>query len=423
MHTLLQILIEEFQENIQLFTDGVVERSNYFSEIPNKIRVAIGMRRTGKTYLLWQLIQKLLKDTPISQLLYINFEDNRLLPMNQEKFSNLLDAFYSLYPENHERLCYFFLDEIQNVVGWETVIRRLFDSKKSKIYLTGSSAKLLSKEIATSLRGRSIATEVWPFSFEEYLKARKLELPTSWGRKSIDLLTHHLKSYLHCGGFPEIVSLIETINLAEEDQRRILQDYTSMAVLRDIVERYRITNISLINYLIKMLLKNVGNPFSVHKLFNDLKNQGFSVGKMTIHDYLSYIEDSYLAFNVPLFSESIRKVQTNPRRIYAIDSGLIRANAFGFSENIGHYFENLVYLDLRRAGHTVYYYLTESQPRLEVDFMTQDPRGQFHLYQVCWDTADAQTLARKKTALSVASKELKIDGQLITPETYFKDFL
>ncbi len=423
MNKLIQILTEEFQTRVNTFTDGV-ERDIHFPEIPNKVMVAIGMRRTGKTYLLWQIITKLLQTTPITQLLYINFEDNRLLPMSQEKFSELLDAFYTLYPENHERLCYFFLDEIQNVTEWQTVIRRYLDSKKVKIYLTGSSAKLLSKEIASSLRGRALAAEVWPFSFNEFAQARHFSYPHKpWGKKADDLLLAELKNYLLCGGFPEVTSLVEGAPLAEEDRRRILQDYTSVVIFRDIIERHKITNISLVHYMIKTLLRNASGNFSVHKFYNDLKSQAFSVGKMTIHDYLSHIEDAYLAFMVPLYSESARKVQTNPRKIYVIDSGLINANTLKFTADLGHYFENLIYLDLRRAGLTIYYYLTQSQPRLEVDFLTQDPLGKMRLFQVCWNIQDAKTLARETTALNAAVTELQVQGELVTPESYFTSFL
>lgn len=423
MNHYIQTLIEELQSKINLYKDGV-RRFARFPEVPNKIKVAIGMRRTGKTYFFWQMMNSLLAKVPITQILYINFEDNRLLPMTQEKFSQLLDSFYAVYPENHEKECYFFLDEIQNVSEWQTVVRRYLDSKRVKIYLTGSSAKLLSKEIASSLRGRAITTEIWPFSFEEFLNARQLRWPEKpWGKKAMDHLLHWLKVYLFSGGFPEIVFTGEGVELAEVHRRQILQDYTSLVILRDIIERHNITNTSLIRYIIKTLLKNTGCQFSVHKFYNDLKSQGFAVGKMTIHDYLSYVEDAYLAFTIPLFSESLRKVQTNPRKIYTIDSGLIKANIFGFSENVGHYFENLVYLDLRRAGHIIHYYYTDSQPRLEVDFLTQDRLGKMHLYQVCWDTQDKQTLAREERALMMANKELQIEGMLITPESYFTDFL
>jgi predicted AAA+ superfamily ATPase len=487
MNRLLLTLLQELQDRVAAFADGV-ERETKLPPIPNKIMVTIGMRRTGKTYFLLQHIEKLLKENvALTRILYANFEDTRLHPLTFENLSALLDGFYSLYPENHDQLCYLFLDEIQNIENWEAVIRRYFDTKKVKIYLTGSSAKLLSKEIATSLRGRSIATEIWPFSFTEFLTAKKIRLPEIYGQKSLDKLTHWLKIYLKQGGFPETLEferemenkLIEiwrkvlgtqninnnsnffdlgghslsaieiivainkqlganidlknmleaqTINqlnnmlgIAEENRRRILQDYLSAVIFRDIVERYKVSNIELIRYMINFMLKNVGCSFSVNKFYNDLRSQGHTIGRVTVYNYLNYIEDAYLAFTVSLYSESFRKEHTNPRKIYAVDTGLVSACTFGFAENTGHHFENLIYLDLRRANHKIYYYLTKT--RKEVDFLTQDLLGKWHLFQVCWDTTDAQTLERETTALQEAEEELKITGECVTPSNYFTSFL
>jgi len=422
MSTLILTLAEELQKKITTLGKGVA-REVTLPNISNKIMVAIGMRRTGKSYFLLQAIKQLHRQEKItlSRILYLNFEDDRLFPLTTQKFSDLLDSFYSTHPENHDQLCYLFLDEIQNVDNWQQVIRRYFDTKKVKIYLTGSSAKLLSKEIATSLRGRSIATEIWPFSFTEFLKAKKISLPKTYGQRSLDILTTHLKIYIKQGGFPEINCFPSDSEITQEDRQRILQDYLSVVIFHDIVERHNITNISLVRYMLNFLLKQVGHSFSIHKFHNDLKSQGFAVSKTTVHDYLSYIEDAYLAFAVPLYSESLRKVQSNPRKIYAIDTGLINACTFGFAENIGHYFENLIYLDLRRARHEIYYYLTAT--RKEIDFLTRDPQGKWHLFQVCWNVEKHETLEREVTALEEAEKELHIKGECITPTTYFTFFL
>jgi len=416
MEVLLQTLIEEFREKIAFLSKNQnVVRDSRFPNISDKIMVAVGMRRVGKTYLLFQMVLELLKTVPVTRILYINFEDDRLYPITQQKLRELLDGFYTLYPENHDHLCYLFLDEIQNADQWHAVIRRYFDSKKVKIFLTGSSAKLLNKEIATSLRGRSVAIEVWPFSFEEFLRAKQADYPQGpWGKRRLDYLKGWLSTYLEQGGFPE------TTVLQTQDRRRVLQDYVSIVIFRDIIERYKITNISLIEYMIKTLIRNVGCNFSANKFFNDLKSQSFAVGKMTIHDYLSHIEDAYLSFTVPLYSESLRKTQTNPRKIYAIDTGLASAYSTKFTRDLGHFFENLVYLDLRRKGHKIYYYLTAT--RREVDFLSQDPEGKWHLYQVCWNMEDEQTVQREMIALAEAEKELGIKGECITPTSYFTSF-
>ncbi len=417
MPLLLQEILEEFQAKITQF-NHTVPREIRLPDIINKIKVAIGMRRTGKTYFLLQKIKKLLAKNPelITRILYLNFEDDRLLPLTAPKLGELIDNFYTLYPENHQLLCYFILDEIQNVPQWEIVVRRFFDTKKVEIFLTGSSAKLLSKEIATSLRGRSLATEIWPYSFKEYLLAKEMTLPKKpFGKISHDTFLKLLNDYIKEGGFPEVV------NLEALDRNRILQDYVDVVIFRDIIERHNITNIPLIKYFIKTLISASGSPFSVNKFFNDMKSQGMNVSKMTIHDYLGYIEDAYLLFAVPLYSESIRKTQTNPRKIYTIDTGLINAYTSRSSENLGHLFENLVYIELRRKGHEVYYYLTKE--RYKVDFLSKDYNNKFHLFQVVWDMNNPETMQREIRALKAAENELKIKGKIITPESFLTSLL
>lgn len=417
MNHLLPILLSEFKEHFDA-TAKFVSRHVQFPELPNKIKVAIGMRRTGKTSFLFQTIRQLLQDKkiPWTRFLYLNFEDDRLSPCSQQQFRELLEGFYKIYPENHDEVCYFFLDEVQNIEDWALVIRRFFDTKKIQIYLTGSSAKLLSKEIATSLRGRSIPIEIWPYSFQEYLSAQNINLePGLRGQKTQDILLKHLKLYIAHGGFPE------TIGTQLIDQRQLLQDYTELVIMRDIVERHSVTNISLLKYLIKTLLKNTAGGFSVHKFANDIKSQGLSGSKNTIYDYLSYIEDAYLAFLLPLYSESMRKMMSNPRKIYAVDSGLVNAFSFGLNQNSGHLFENLIFLDLKRAGHKIHYYLTKE--RYEIDFLTEDRFGEKHFYQVVWDTSDKKTLEREMRAIKSAENELKIQGKLVTPENYINGVL
>jgi hypothetical protein len=415
MADLLETIIEEFESVLEESGESL-PRDLAFPDIPSLIQVAIGMRRTGKTYFLFQTIRGLLQEgITRGQILYVNFEDERLLPMTQKELGLLIDSFYSLYPENHDRLCYLFFDEIQNIEGWALVIRRLFDTKKVKIYLTGSSAKLLSKEIATSLRGRSISTEVWPYSFKEYCTAHHISpLEKPIGAKKLDIYRKHLMAYLACGGFPAVQSM--QLN----DRRTVLQSYVDSVVFRDIVERYGIKNPLLIKYLIKTLLKNTSSSFSIHKFYNDVKSQGYAVGKDTLYLYLTYIEDAFLTFSVPLFTDSPRKMESNLKKIYSVDSGLTNAYLL-ISENWGPLFENLIYLDLRREGRKIYYYKTESG--YEIDFLVINPDNSKELFQVVWDVSSPMTLEREERALAQAEKELGIRGRLITPETYLRNFI
>ncbi len=169
------------------------------------------------------------------------------------------------------------------------------------------------------------------------------------------------------------------------------------------------------------MINAAASGFSINKLYNDLKSQGFAVSKDTLHDYMGYIEDAYLAFYSTLFTESLRKSQTNPRKLYAIDTGLVKAYSLSLMANLGRMFENLVYLDLRRMGCEVYYYLTEN--RHEVDFLAIDPEGRQKLIQVAWDVTDQVTWQREERALEAAMKELKVPGCIVTLESYLREGL
>ncbi|MDE3055120.1 MAG: ATP-binding protein [Verrucomicrobiota bacterium] len=411
---ILKKLLGEFWDKLDRIKDFTV-RDAEFSDVSGKIKVAMGMRRSGKTYFVYQHIFKLIREgIPKSSILYINFEDDRLLPTDQKKMALLIDAFFSLYPENYDRRCYLFLDEIQNVDHWPLVVRRLQDSKDVEIYLTGSSAKLLSKEIATSLRGRALATEIWPYSFQEYLRAKKICLNHElYDKKTEDKLTHLFLDYLTSGGFPEIVAIDNP-----DFKQKILQEYIDIAIYRDIIERHGIKTTGIIKEMILSMLHNVGRPFSINKFYNDLKSRGYSVTKDVLYDYADHIEDAYLAFLVPLYDLSIRKVQTNPKKNYSIDSGIARAVTLDYENDRDRLFENIVYLELRRLECKVSYYLTEE--RYEIDFIVQSTRGQKKFFQVVWNADDHATMEREQRALHAGMKEQKIEGKIITLNSYLE---
>lgn len=409
--SLLLTLEEEFRQNLTLTTNSVL-RDYRFPEAKTVIKVAVGMRRSGKTYFLFQTIRNLIVEgLPLDRILYINFEDDRILPLHQKEMGQMIDEWYTLYPKNHDQCCYLFFDEVQNVEGWPLVLRRMLDTKNVQIYITGSSAKLLSKEIATSLRGRSLAIEIFPYHFTEYLTAHGFSVPTGpFGKKVLDQQRAHLLDYFRIGGFPGVQKM------SANERLESLQNYVEMVTFRDIVERHQITNTALLKYFIGFLLKNVSAPFSIHKFYNDIKSQGHKVAKDSLYSYLGYLEDAFLIFTVPIFTESLRRRQTTPKKIYAIDNGLISANTFNISENRGKYLENLVYLDLRRQGKKIFYYLTTDG--YEIDFITQDSKGEYEIIQVVWDMTDLSTVEREKRALHQAEKELGFPGKLIDWETY-----
>lgn len=409
----LLLLLGEFHDKLGRLKD-LVTRDAKFPNAPGKIKVAMGMRRAGKTYFLYQHILQLLeKGVDKRAILYLNFEDDRLLPLDEKKLARLLDAFYTLHPENHERLCYLFLDEIQNVLDWPIVIRRLSDTKQVEIFLTGSSAKLLSKEIATNLRGRSLATEIWPYSFQEFLRAKKITIDQRlYSQKVRDHLAQVFRQYLMEGGFPEIIPFEPDV------KNQTLQEYLNVTLYRDIIERHEIIHHALIKYMIFSMIHNVGKPFTINKFYNDCKNQGYQISRDLLYDYAKYIEDAYLAFSIGMYDRSIRKVQTNPKKIYTIDSGLTRAITLEYENDFGRLFEGVVYLDLRRLGCKVSYFLT--QDRHEIDFLAQTPQGQKKFFQVAWDIGNPDTLQREQRALEAGMKELNIEGEIITLDSYLR---
>jgi uncharacterized protein len=413
MRSLIETLLEEAFAAVSAIKDGV-PREAQLPHADNMIKVAIGMRRSGKTYFLYQTINQLLTQGISSeQILFINFEDDRLMPMDAKKMGELIDNFYSLYPENHHRRCYLFLDEIQNVTDWHLTVRRYFDTKDTQIYLSGSSAKLLSTEINTTLRGRSLAIEISPYSFREYLFAHSLPLPERpFGQASFDKIKSFLLNYLSIGGFPAVQTMLP------HEWRETLQNYVELTILKDIIERHNISNTHLLKYLTTALLKNTASPFSVNKFYNDIKSQGYKVGKETIHTYLDYLQDAFLIFAVPIYSASEREKQNKPKKIYAADIGLINAVGINPEESYGKLFENLVYLDLRRQHKEIYFYQTCDG--YEIDFVAISQNGEKELIQVAFETWDSKTLEREQRALTQAEKELGIPGRIITVRDYLK---
>lgn len=414
METFLQTLQEEFYTALKN-SENCVWRKYQFPEAKNLAKVAIGMRRSGKTYFLFQTMRDLISHhIALDRLLYLNFEDERLLPMDQKKMGELIDSLYTHNPNLHDEKCYLFLDEVQNVEGWPLVVRRLLDTKNIEIYITGSSAKLLSKEIATSLRGRSIAMEIQPYNFAEYLSSKEIPLPEGpFGRKLLDKYGVHLVGFFQRGGFPGVQSL------STQERIETLQNYVDVVVFRDVVERHKITNIKLLKYFTGVLLKNISSRCSITKLYKDIQSQGYKVGKDTLYNYLEHLEDAFLVHTVPIFTESLRISETTPKKIYGVDNGLINATTFNLSLNFGKLLENQIYLDLRRQKKEIFYYLTSEG--YEVDFITKDWEGHYEMIQVVWDQKDPKTLEREERALKSAEKELGFKGRIIDWETYIKE--
>jgi uncharacterized protein len=359
---LLKSEIEEVykeQQSMLYAKDKSIKR-NKFDQVTNNndfVQIISGIRRCGKSTLLHQLMSKYKK------IAYLNFEDPRILNFEVSDFIKLEE----IIPKDTQA---YFFDEIQNVVKWEIFVRKLHDNKK-KVYITGSNASLLSKDLGTRLTGRYLNAELFPFSFNEFLEFSK-------SSKSVQ----SVEKYLEKGGFPEYL---------KQQNTEVLQNLLKDIVLRDIAIRYGIRNIKTLMDIALFLLSNVGKEST----YNGLKKT-FEVGSAnTVLDYLTWLEDAYLLFFLQKFSWSAKSRNINPRKVYAIDNGFITANSLSFSKDKGRLLENAVYLHYRSKGLQMYYF----KEKQECDFVLFKNNTCQSVIQVCYE-------------LNSDNKEREINGLL-----------
>jgi len=291
--------------------------------VPGKAHAVIGMRRAGKTTFLRQLLDERRAYLPPERALYLSFDDDRLAGIAVDQLGFLLEEFYRRHPALRGReTVHWFLDEIQLVPGWDRFVRRVLDSEKVEVVVSGSSARMLSREVHTSLRGRGMATVIRPFSFREFLRHRGEE-PTkearSWTAAGRSLVEMRFREFLIQGGFPEVQGLAAGLRI------ELLQGYVDTVLFRDIVERYGVSQVAALRWLVRQCLRNPAGSFSAHRLHLDLKAQGNGVGKDAVHEFLGHLADAFLLSAVGLATESERQRNSNPRKIYPADPGLIRA--------------------------------------------------------------------------------------------------
>jgi predicted AAA+ superfamily ATPase len=368
--------------------------------VRGKALAVIGMRRSGKTTFLWQcLADRLAAGAPRESLLYFSFEDERLAGLPVEELSWIVEEFFRLQPGLRDaRKATFFFDEIQTVVGWEAFARRLLDTEKVEMFLSGSSARLLSREVATSMRGRAMEVLIHPFSFRETLRHMGAEPIAPWDRLAKAVrsdLDRRLGRYLALGGFPEAV------DIEQRDRVALLRSYVDVVILRDVIERHAVSNPVALRWMQRHLLANPAAPFSVQKFYDALRSQGIAVGKDTLHAYLGYMEDAFLIRTVALYTSSERQRMVNPRKAYPVDPGLIQVFDRSGRRNLGHALETAVLIELERRRAAVTYIRTPSGR--EVDFLARHRDGSTELIQVCADPTDAQPMERELLALQEAA--------------------
>jgi len=396
MKEILKSIIKDFFEKD---LSGVRKRDYEIPTNISKIISIIGARRTGKTFLLLSIIKQLREKYNKENLLYINFEDDRLFPLKLEHLSLIIDAYYELFPEKKNELVYFFFDEVQNVENWELFMRRIYDNEKCRIYVTGSSSKLLSKEIATSLRGRTLTYSIFPYSFKEYIAYHNVG--TDFYNTSVKAnILHYFDKYTKSTAFPEL------IDFEQSSQVKALHDYSDLIIYKDLVERFNISNRFLIKYFVKFLLSNISNPISINKSYNDFKSQGLSVSKDTLFQYLDHIADAFIVYPVNIFTDNMKEKNRNPLKIYSLDVGLNML--FTNNINIGRIYENIVYMELRRYNENIFYYKAQQ----EVDFLINNING-IKLINVSYSISEKSTREREIKGLILAMNNLDVDNAIL----------
>lgn len=403
MKDIFKGLITDFQERT---LSGIVPREYDIPSDSDKIISLIGVRRCGKTYILFDLISRLRETIQSENIIYINFEDDRLFPIQLKDLDALMDGYYEMYPDKRSETVYVFLDEVQNIPEWERYVRRIYDTLNARIFVTGSSSKLLSKEIATSLRGRTLTYEIFPYSFVDFLKVKKINVNIN-SSASVSHIRNALNEFLTDGSFPE--TLAKTADI----KRRILRDYLDLIVYKDIVERYGVKNNSLLKHIIKYSFCNIATLASLTKLYNDFKSQGYKVSKDAVFDYYSYLEDAYAVFSVPIFRNNIREENRNPKKIYSVDNGFKGVFDAFVTDDFGKLYENAVFLHLRRRTPEVYYY----GGKQEVDFYSRIDGRQI-LVNVSYKIDNQSTREREINGLSEAMEFFKMGEAYLITESH-----
>lgn len=386
-----------------------VPRRLQIRHVHRKAIICIGVRRSGKSTYMFQKIQQLL-DNGISRqnILYLNFFDDRLRNLQHTGLDIVLEAYYSLYPEKkNSEVVYIFFDEIQLIPAWEPFVDRLLRTEKCEVFITGSSAQMLSKEIATQMRGRALSWEIFPFSFIEFMDFKGIDCNGPLSSKKQLLIRKAFDEYWEIGGFPEVAGVDKYLRI------KIHQEYFNAMLFRDLIERHDISHPKAVADLAHKLADNVASPYSINSLTKYLHSLGFKAPKSAISDYLKWFDDAYILFSVHIYSASLTKVHMNPKKIYCIDHSLVSSISSGILINSGRLLENLVFLALRRIHPKIRYYKCKSGR--EVDFITQDRSRAKNLVQVCESLENPKTKQREIEALHEAMRELNITtGTVVT---------
>ena len=423
METLRITIRQMILDNQQLaLKDSFIKREMIVERIFRKATIITGIRRAGKSSYLRLHMQFLLtQGVPLENLCILDFSDDRLFGLRNEEPAIIADVYYSLFPEKTEEKVYFFFYEIQYLYHWELFVNRLQTTRSCEVNITGSSAKLLVKEIATEFGGRSLSWELFPFSFTEFISTKQhiRKLPTINRMSSDDekFCRQWFDEYMKVGGFPE------SIFISDDSTRvRFLQNLAETVVFRDVIKRYNLGNPNEIWRLMQLLLNQMGGLTSFSKMKQRMAGEQYRISAEMVKLATDYFEDTYLVFPIEIFSMNTAVRSTNPKKIYCVDHALAMSVAEKLTPDYGKILENIVFIHLRHVTDRIYYVKTASGK--EVDFVTA-PSGAtiteqtpIKLWQVCYEMEKSSTLNREISALQEAMLMYNItESYIITYDT------
>ena len=353
------------------------------TELPiqsGRIVTVTGIRRCGKSSLLGLAVNKLLQaGVPSKRILFVGFDDERLMDLKAENLDEILQSYREMYPTEILKDVYMFFDEIQLVEGWELFVLRVYKNYCKNIFITGSTAKMLSEEMASTLRGWPDEYREYTLSFQEYLSFKSVKA-NKYTENGAAVLAHEFRAYCKEGGFPQVV-----LTEGQAEKVKILQSYFNTMLFRDMMEHYHISSPSeVVRYFLKRVMNNLTQPTSVNNIYNELKSQGLRVSKDSLYLWLDYACNIFLFHRVPKYTRSLVKERAMPAKYYVADIGLCNAVLLSQSEDEGKALENIVYLMIERTlevdGRV--YYFSENN---ECDFVVQRGDNISELIQVCWE--------------------------------------
>lgn len=363
----------------------------------------IGVRRAGKTTLLYEIIESLIKDKGIEpkSILFIKADDERV------ETEKLIDKAIDEYQKsvNPYQKFFLFIDEVQEIPDWQKTLKRIYDLNEDiKIFISGSNASVLKEDLGSMLAGRFSYFEVFPFSFPEFLRARGIEIKNDSNMiKNKNIIRNCLNEYIEKGAFPEVV-----LEKRTEIKEELVRFYFDSIFYRDVIKRRNIRNPAKMEKLVKYFLQNISNLISFSRIAKLLELTTDSVT-----EYVKALEDSYLIFNINLFEFSYKKQIINPKKIYCVDSGIRNIVGFNFSADIGRIYENIVFINLRKKKKEIYYWRGKG----ECDFLIKNKKS-IEAIQVCYDLNDVKTKEKEINSLLEAIKRFKLKKGLIITENY-----